>query len=118
MTFWTHIQAAQRGEKGNATIEFVIWLPFFIILLGTIADVSLLLNFQSRMFETWASRSLPGRTLSVDVSVANGFVTTKVLAPYSDVLVFGRGFLGDRTITADMTMVMEVTAPAVPNEGV
>lgn len=128
MMHWRNLRAALRGERGNATVEFVVWLPFFIILLGAIADVSLLLNNQSRMFdvardasrlvslgrmtnieaEAWARNSLEGRPLDVQVTVLNGFVTTKVLLPYSDVLVFGRGLMGDSKVEADMTMVMEV----------
>ncbi len=138
MTNWKHIRAALRGERASATVEFVVWLPFFIILLGAIADVSLLLNHQSRMFdvardasrlvslgrmtdveaEAWARDSLAGKTLEVEVTVLDGFVTTRVLAPYSNAIVFGRGFLGTNKISADMTMLMEVEPPAEVEEGV
>ncbi|MFT4793017.1 MAG: Flp pilus assembly protein TadG [Paracoccaceae bacterium] len=133
MTLWRNVRSTLRRENGNATIDFVIWLPVFIILLGVIADVSLLLNMQARMFDvardasrlvslgrmtnveaqTWAQTALTnGTTLNVEVVVLDGFVTTRVKAPFSEAIVFGRGFLGDREIKADMTMVMEVQPPA------
>jgi hypothetical protein len=133
MTLWRTVRSTLRRENGNATIDFVIWLPVFIILLGVIADVSLLLNMQARMFDvardasrlvslgrmtnveaqTWAQTALTnGTTLNVEVVVLDGFVTTRVKAPFSEAIVFGRGFLGDREIKADMTMVMEVQPPA------
>jgi len=36
-------------EAGAATIEAVLWLPFFIIVFGLITDASLLFNTQSML---------------------------------------------------------------------
>lgn len=36
-------------ETGAATIEAVLWLPFFIIIFGLITDASLLFNTQSML---------------------------------------------------------------------
>ena len=38
-----------RERRGGATVEFVIWIPFFLALLALITDVSLILNLRSRM---------------------------------------------------------------------
>lgn len=137
MTFWRNIRAALRGDQGNATVEFVMWLPFFFLLFSLVTDVSLLLNMQSRMFDVtrdasrlvslgrmtdveakaWAKTRMDGgASLDVDVSVLNGFVTTTIVAPYSDAIVFGREFVGSNLIRAHMTMVMETAAEAESEE--
>lgn len=36
-----------RGEQGGATIEFVIWVPVFGLLLGLITDTSLIFGGQA-----------------------------------------------------------------------
>lgn len=38
-----------RREDGTATVESVIWLPIFFVILVMIADASLLFNSQARM---------------------------------------------------------------------
>ncbi len=38
-----------RAETGSATVEVVLWIPFFLFLLALIADASLLFNRQAQM---------------------------------------------------------------------
>jgi Flp pilus assembly protein TadG len=39
----------QRRDDGSATVEVVLWIPFFLLLLALIADASLLFNRQAQM---------------------------------------------------------------------
>ena len=38
-----------RCEGGSATVEVVLWLPFFLLLIALIADASFLFNRQAQM---------------------------------------------------------------------
>ncbi|MFN4128917.1 MAG: TadE/TadG family type IV pilus assembly protein [Paracoccaceae bacterium] len=38
-----------RCERGSATVEVVLWLPFLLLLISLIADTSLLFNRQAQM---------------------------------------------------------------------
>jgi Flp pilus assembly protein TadG len=38
-----------RAEEGSATVEVVLWIPFFLFLIALIADASLLFNRQAQM---------------------------------------------------------------------
>ena len=51
MTCRRQFRSALLGEKGSATVEFVMWLPIFLLLFSAVTDVSLLLSMQSRMFD-------------------------------------------------------------------
>lgn len=138
MSCWRSFRSAFHGEKGSSTVEFVLWLPLFFILIGGVTDATLLMNMQARMFdvardasrsvslgnmttveaETWVLTQLSGTaTPTVDVAVLDGFVTTDIRAPFSDAMVFGKSFVGDNTIRAFMTMVVE-TPPVELEEGV
>lgn len=142
MSCWRSSRAALRGEKGSATVEFVLWLPLFFVLIGGVTDATLLMNMQARMFdvardasrsvslgnmttaeaEIWALDRLSGSSApTVDVNVLDGFVTTDIVAPYSNAIVFGKSFVGSNTVRAFMTMVVETgteTPPAEAEEGV
>ncbi|MEL6234106.1 MAG: TadE/TadG family type IV pilus assembly protein [Pseudomonadota bacterium] len=39
-----------RNERGSATIEFVLWIPFFLILLGILTDSATLYLRQNEMW--------------------------------------------------------------------
>ncbi|MCU0855285.1 MAG: pilus assembly protein [Rhodobacteraceae bacterium] len=38
-----------RRDDGSATVEVVLWIPFFLLLIALIADASLLFNRQAQM---------------------------------------------------------------------
>jgi Flp pilus assembly protein TadG len=140
MLCWRSLLSALRGEKGSATIEFVLWLPLFFVLIGGVTDAALVMNMQARMFdiardasqsvslgnmtmaeaETWVLVQLSGNWApTVEVSVLDGFVTTDIRAPFSSAIVFGKAFVGENTTRAFMIMVLETpTPPAGAEEGV
>lgn len=39
-----------RGDDGSATIEFVLWIPFFLLLLGILTDSATLYLRQNEMW--------------------------------------------------------------------
>jgi Flp pilus assembly protein TadG len=43
------IRRLLRAEEGSATVEVVLWIPFFLFLIALIADASLLFNRQAQM---------------------------------------------------------------------
>jgi Flp pilus assembly protein TadG len=47
-------------ERGSVTIEYVLWLPFFAVLIGLAADASLTFHTHSRMWD--AARDAARRT--------------------------------------------------------
>ena len=40
-----------RDERGSATVEFVLWLPFFFTLLAGIADLSFIFTTNASMWD-------------------------------------------------------------------
>lgn len=66
-----------RKEDGAATIEAVLWLPFFIMLFGVLADVSMVFYNQSRLLRIVqdANRNMAVGRLT-DVQATEDFVET------------------------------------------
>jgi Flp pilus assembly protein TadG len=46
---WRSLDRRLRAEDGGATVEAVLWVPFFILLLALIADASFLFHRQAQM---------------------------------------------------------------------
>ena len=46
---WRSLGRRLRAEDGGATVEAVLWVPFFILLLALIADASFLFHRQAQM---------------------------------------------------------------------
>lgn len=101
-----------RGESGAATIEAVLWLPFFVMLFAMLVDVSMIFHGQTRVMRIIqdANRNTsigrldtPGDTESFILSRLGGFsphasaatnitaglVTTTVSVPLADLDVLG-----------------------------
>ncbi|MEJ1992710.1 MAG: pilus assembly protein [Maritimibacter sp.] len=121
-----------KNESGS-TIEFVIWLPVFVLVLSLIADTSLIYHGQSRVymitqlanraystgkFETADSAEnyikqevaqIGGRA-SADVSVDDGIIHSVVTVPAVDFEALGLfGILNGLTLTVSSDMLMEVS---------
>lgn len=101
-----------RKEDGAATIEAVLWLPFFLMLFGLLADVSMIFYNQSRLLRIVqdANRNMSigrladsnatmnfvvtqGGIVSPHVtstsSVTAGLITTTATVPIEDLDLFG-----------------------------
>lgn len=43
-----------RSEDGSATVEFVLWVPVFVLILGLVVDVCFFFLAQSRLYDVTA----------------------------------------------------------------
>lgn len=127
------LRSRLTDRSGSATVEFVIWIPFFLMILGMVTDVSLLINVRSRMFdaareasrsvalgisdtleaEAFALNRFSGMDMTADVSIVDGYVTTTVTTTFSEAMLFGddflfnNGLLPEQQLLAVYTMVVE-----------
>jgi Flp pilus assembly protein TadG len=99
-------------ERGNATIEAVIWVPTFVAVLLLVVDVSMIFNGQARLFrlvqdtnralsvgrlqtttqaEEKIKSSLAGTTSDpiVKTSITDGIITTTLSVPAKDLDIVG-----------------------------
>jgi len=55
----------RKDDEGSSTIEFVLWVPIFVLILSLVIDVCFLFLAQSRMFDVAsdATRQLAIRRL-------------------------------------------------------
>lgn len=119
-----------KNEDGAATIEAVLWLPFFLLLFALLADISMIFNGQSRLLRVAqdANRNMSIGRLTTNAetedfvlgqvsnlsanaqastSVTAGLITTIVSVPLVDLDIFGVAevFAGTRmTVRADHLM--------------
>ena len=101
-----------RAEQGAATIEFVIWVPVFALLLGLVADAALIYGGQARILRVVQDgnramsigrvtdtntlesqiatqlRPLSPRAV-VSTTVAGGVINSSVTVPLSDLTATG-----------------------------
>jgi Flp pilus assembly protein TadG len=95
-----------RNEDGAATVEAVLWLPFFVMLFGLLADVSMIFYNQSRLLRIVqdANRNMSvGRLVDSDETI--DFVQTQGLAVSPNV-----------TSTSSVTAGLITTTATVPIE--
>ena len=108
----TFMKRFRRDERGSATIEAVLWLPFFVIFFVMIADVSLVFFRQTEVLRVVqdANRALsvgrfsgPAETenyvktaiaplttrAQVTTSVNSGVIGTRALVPVDDLVAVG-----------------------------
>lgn len=43
-----------RKEEGSTTIEFILWIPIFVIIVGLVIDLCFLFLAQSRLYDVTA----------------------------------------------------------------
>lgn len=101
-----------RAEQGASTIEFVIWVPVFALLLGLVADAALIYGGQARILRVVQDgnramsigrvtdtntlesqiatqlRPLSARAV-VSTTVAGGVINSSVTVPLSDLTATG-----------------------------
>lgn len=101
-----------HSETGAATIEAVLWLPMFVMIVALLADVSMMFHGQSRLLRVAqdANRNMSvGRLTTTDAVQAfavdqlknvssnvtakttdiNGLITTTISVPLNDLDLFG-----------------------------
>ena len=101
-----------RAEQGASTIEFVIWVPVFALLLGLVADAALIYGGQARILRVVQDgnramsigrltdtntlesqiatqlRPLSARAV-VSTTVTGGVINSSVTVPLSDLTATG-----------------------------
>ncbi|MCV2869257.1 pilus assembly protein [Defluviimonas sp. WL0002] len=115
-----------RRDRGAATIEVILWLPFFLGLFSLMVDLSMIFNNQSRIMRiiqdgnrNYSIRRLTtnaetetyveGRIASISANAnavttnAAGLITTTVTVPLADLDLLGIAhvFSSNWFITAD-----------------
>lgn len=106
------ISGFMQAEDGAVTIELVLWLPIFALLLGLIADTSLMFGGQAEALRIVqdANRSLSvGRIMSIedaeayvlegvapispnatiDITIQHGVISSTLMMPASDITATG-----------------------------
>lgn len=115
-------------ESGAATIEFVIWLPFLLVLLFLSVNAAVLMHTQTLLYDaardaarqvaTGAATTAEAASaaqarfqsamgVSADVAISGEFVRADLSVPYTKVLVLGGPMAGDWTLGAAVTMWVE-----------
>ncbi len=120
-----------RNEDGAATIEAVLWLPFYLMLFGLLADVSMVFHGQSKLLRIVqdANRNMSiGRLDSAqtidfirtragefatptDISNSEvaGLITTSITVPMRDLDLFGvAGVFGSAEMTVRSSHLTEM----------
>ncbi len=64
-----------REERGSATIEFVLWVPIFVILLVATTDATILYLHHTEMWNV--SRDVARRVAANDLSEADAAATVQ-----------------------------------------
>ena len=128
---WLYTSQFLRDERGSATIEFVLWVPIFVIILVATTDATILYLHHTEMWNV--SRDVARRVAVGDMTEAGAAavvqnemylysdaytvavsnpaaldVTISIQTAVSDASVFG--FFGpvmDRYLTATVTMRRE-----------
>jgi Flp pilus assembly protein TadG len=95
----------RSNEDGAATIEAVLWLPFFFMLFGALADVSMVFFNQSRLLRIVQDAN---RTMSI-----GRFTTTTETQDYviSRVQPLSKNVSAVTTVSADGIITTVATVP-------
>lgn len=137
MSRWTALRSAFGERRGTAAVELVLWLPFFLVLLAIVTDLSLILKFQTRMYdvaaqasrsvsygsstasaESFARNQFPNDNVTVSVTLdeTETWVTTVISSNFGEPMLFGAGLFKDHKFGAldalDPGKQMHATAAA------
>ncbi len=120
-------------DRDGSTIEVVIWMPIFVLILSLIADTSMIFFGQSRVYliTQVANRAYSvgnlentdavseyivaaveriGATATVDVQVTDGIIHTKVVVPARPFEAIGLfSTLSNINLTITSDLVKETT---------
>lgn len=124
-----HFRPFRRNDEGAVTVEFVLWVPVFVLILMLVVDASMLFVAQSNFWgvardtarrvainsmtnaeaDTWATAEAAFGSIApeVDVLSAGGNVEVTISTPFSDVDVFGLMGLSGLDLVAEVTQRIE-----------
>ncbi len=122
-----------RDDSGSVTVEFVLWVPIFLVILGIMVDVSMMFLTQSNLWqvardtarqisirqlttvtaaknyaETAGTFSGNRPTATIAINNATQTVTVQLAVPIRDVGVFGvLNIGGNNDLVASVTSRLE-----------
>ncbi|KAA9009774.1 TadE/TadG family type IV pilus assembly protein [Histidinibacterium aquaticum] len=126
-----------RREEGSVTLEYVLWLPVWLLIMTLTVDATMLFQQRSqfyvaardtsRLVAVGAKTASEAETLveqgfsrytgfDASVTMADGFVTTAVSAPFSSITAFS-GYLASGNLTAAVTMYVEAPSSIASGSG-
>lgn len=118
-------------EDGGVSIEYVLWVCYMVGLACVSTDATLLMHERTVMFDAardasrmvasgqkteeeaqyYVSKSRFGSNQAYQISVTSdedGFVTTTITVPFSEVLIFSNTLAGNGSLVGEITMWKEV----------
>lgn len=133
-TLWSKARSAARflrkDEEGGVTIEYVLWLPIWVLIMTLTVDATLLFHQRSQFFvaardmsrlvavgakTTAEAQSMIEAAYSgvngfqASVTETDGFVTTHLSAPFESFTHLSGRFVGG-TLNSSVTMYVEGAA--------
>ena len=119
-----------RDQDGTSTVEFVMWVPIFILILGLVVDICFIFLAQSRMYDVtadaarcWAigactqseaeqkvarDGAFNGSAPAPSSTINGGAVTLSASLDPSQVAIVGVfGWVASKDITASVTQIKE-----------
>jgi Flp pilus assembly protein TadG len=126
---WKKFKSFRQEESGLVTVEYVLWFPIMMLVMGLVTDATVLMNQQTLLFDaardaarqvalgqktdTEAKNAVIARLGSnkrfgAIVTSSNGYVTATVSVPFNDVLIFGGRFTGG-SLAGKVTMWVETS---------
>lgn len=126
-----------RDEDGGLTVEFVLWVPIFVLIMGLVVDVTMIMTQHSRFYDIArdATRQvalgistkeqakadletrLAGTGFTVTVDEDAEYATTTITASITDVVMFGGAFPFDGDLTASVSMFREAAVSSGGDAG-
>src|ERR1700680_651165 len=70
-----------REQRGSITVEFVIWIPVFLVIMGFIADATMLYLTQADMWNVARDTARRMTTGQLSATAAQTFAATALLYP-------------------------------------
>lgn len=116
-----------RDEDGSYTIEFVIWIPIFAILLAIVLNLSMVFYYESQMLRVAqdATRAYSmGRFIEADGKTADVLAEEYITANLSfvnanfTVDVVDDGSNVSATVTSNAAELMPLSLMSTPFEGI
>jgi Flp pilus assembly protein TadG len=128
----TRFRAFCKDQEGSSSLETIIWMPVFALVLAVVTNISLVFFQESQMLrvahdanrafslgrmsgpgdaETYVKAKLAylGTELQVASNYNNGYITTRIQVPAVELmpLAFMRSSFSNMTITVSSSQIVE-----------
>lgn len=108
MSTTDRIRTFRSDAEGSATVEHVIWLPFFLLLISAIVDLSLILTANAGMWDAARDGARRMAMHQMDEDQAEAYVRSRVSSRYEGLTVSAQND-GEEAVI-HVTVPMEETA--------